>query len=395
MAKLFISFYDEYSENESKVFEHVEAPRELRFGTGLHGGYKSAHIPLYANRIQSQRRFERLLSAHVVIHDEYYRRVWEGKVEDSELTNVGVNLTAEGYFSHAVEALHGLIYPESTGTYAHDILIDTINLAAQSFGTSRTWSGADALIERTDIDLEPLDFSGEAKLIDAIEEVMKYGYKELDWRPVYFAIYNYRVARFFPEPELPPTYEHDIKWFIPRGALSYGGSWSAAQTRSSLWNKVWYMWDNEEQDSVGPTLSASADEDLVSQKIYGIRETVINTGQVADESQAQVIQDVIISRSPYPTQSFEGSITGRIRHLAGMQDEPYMIKAGDVIVMEDLNLNAPVSSLVTGAKAASAAGFVTGTEYNYARNTLTIDVGTNAKVLETVLARWGMSGGLA
>jgi len=166
------------------------------------------------------------------------------------------------------------------------------------------------------------------------------------------------------------------------------------QKADTVYNKVWYLWDDNEPDSVGPTLSSSADEDPVSQKIFGIREAVVNVTQVP-ETVAQLVQDIFIERNAYPRQAFKGSITGRINHLSGMEDEPYMIKAGDTIAVADADLNAGISRLVIGEAANAAAGFVTKTEYSYGRNTLQIDVGTDDRTMDFVFARWGIGGGVS
>jgi len=216
MAKLFIIFYDNYEESRQNLLEQIPAPEDLRFSTKLHGGYETASAAIPGARDKSQWRYSSLLSSHMVIIDEYSRRVWEGRVEDVELTNEGVNIRAIGYFSHANEILHGLIYPGGVGTetYAHDIIIDTLNLTAQSFSSIRTWSTADAFIQQTDVDLGYHDFTGEVKAMEAIERALRYGYKALDLRPIYFALYNQRTAFLFPEPTNVPDFQTDIKWII-------------------------------------------------------------------------------------------------------------------------------------------------------------------------------------
>lgn len=393
--KLFIVFWDNYNEVQSRIIESIVAPQDLTFGTKLHGGYFEARFSLLGPLNKSRERYRLLLSAHVTIHDYLGRRVWEGRVESAELTNVGVSFSVNGYYSHGGEVLDGLIYPGGVGTetYAHDIIKDALGLSAQSFGSATTWSEGDVFIKPTDVDLGYHDFSNDVRLSEAIEKATSYGYKTDDLRPVYFAIYNYRIAEFFPEPVMPPDFKNDIDWFIPASSFTYEGSWSMAMSRKNLWNKVWYLWDDNEPDSVGPTLSAAADEDALSQKMYGIREAVVNVNDVPEEV-AQLVQDIFIDRNSRPRQSFSASITGSIKHMVGRVDEPYMIRAGDVIVVEDLDINVPLSASVVGGTNA-AAGFVISTSYNYSDNTIKLEIGTDDKTLGIVLARWGIGGGLS
>ena len=395
MAKLFTNFWQNYTEDPEYFIEAMQAPEDLTFGSKLNGGYFDARLSIPGNLMLSKLRYRKLMSSHLVVIDDRFRRVWEGRVEDIELTNVGVSLNLNGYYQHGSEALDGLIYPGGTGseTYASDIVKDALALSAQSFGSNTTWRTNDAFIKSTDVDLGYQDFSNDAKIADAIEKATSYGYKTLDLRPLYFALYNNRIGRLFPEPQMPPDFENDINWFIPSGIFTYEGSWSVAVSRKNLYNKVWYLWDDNEPDSVGPTLSASADEDLISQKLYGIREAVINVSQVPEEV-AQLVQDIFIARNAHPRQSFKGSITGKIKHMAGMPEEPYMIRAGDVIVVEDLDINTPLSRTVVGQGSNSVSGFVISTNYSYSTNTVQIEVGTDDKTLGIVFARWGIGGGL-
>jgi hypothetical protein len=90
-----------------------------------------------------------------------------------------------------------------------------------------------------------------------------------------------------------------------------------------------------------------------------------------------------------PSQSSSVSLAGKVRNRANAPDFPYMIRAGDLIRVNDYDPS--VAQLVGGAGGKDAAiAFVQRTSYSADQNSLTLELGKRNVALDLLMARLGM-----
>jgi hypothetical protein len=310
------------------------------------------------------------------IIDYLGRKVFEGRIDETNADSEGVGIELSGYYSHAQEELHGIIYPAGVPVSASEIIEDSVGLAP-------LWSSDLSHILQTTADISPLDFSGEKKLDDAIREAMKYGSDDVIPRPLYFAIWDNRIPYFFVEPQIfdEPDWQIRIRYFSSRQGLSLNRS------RRDVWNKIQVIYDDPD---IGQTFTNFA-EDEGSQKLFDVREGTVNIGS-ALPGVADTVRDLALNSYAYPIQSSSFGIEGRVHNIAGAPEHPYMVRAGSLVRINDYD--ASVSQLVTGgAGGDSAIAFVNGTRYNADRNTLTLQLGRRNVVLDLLMSRLGLGAG--
>lgn len=389
MSILYPVFYEDYNEDPKYVVEAAPGFQNLRIGTQLHGGFAGGSLYIPGDTDISYWRYRNYIGSHCVVFDPLFRRAYEGAVDSVEIDGGGVNIQLVGYYLEGDYLLHGNYYPggEGSETYAHNVIRDAISL------TGGLWSPKVARISTTDMDLDEKDYTGSTKIVEAVEDVLKYGHSSTSLKPAYFAIYDHRIARFFPEPELNYLTSTGSYWFL--ASENVGKSdFKLSLSRQGVFNKVWYLWDNDAEDGVGPTLSESPYENKISQKMFRVREGVVDIGGVP-ESVANMVRNIFISRRAFPRSSFGFSVMGITRNQALCPDYLHRIRAGDIITVRDFGLSGKSYLSLDGYSASGLIGFVIRTEYDYDNNRLSLEVGTDDKSLDIILARWGVSGGIS
>jgi hypothetical protein len=97
-------------------------------------------------------------------------------------------------------------------------------------------------------------------------------------------------------------------------------------------------------------------------------------------------------KKPLPIISME--VRGLVKSSASWYEPPYKIRAGDIIAIADYESFVQLVG-ISGQSNLGFNGFVLRTEYNADDNTLRIDLGSPDISFETLMARLGVSGGLA
>lgn len=384
---LYPSFWTSYNEEGETFLETIVSYDSLSFGTQLHGGFASLDMNIYGSEERNWQRYRTFLSAHVVLFDVYGCRAYEGRVQDLSNEPGRLVLRADGYYSHGQEVYHGGIYPqipENPQTITETVQ-DCIQLTDGLSG-SRVWAEKYAFIlADADIDITALaakDYT-QTKIGDVIEEIMKYGYKETDATSIYFAIWGLRTPYMFKEPSLlQPT------WFISQHNLEEGQSMS--RSRADIYNKIWGVYEGVD----GSTVTSSPATDPVSVDLFGRKEATLNVGQTYQQN-AEDLAAAALTRFAYPRQKYNLQVSGIVRHFSGKIDYPYKIKAGDVIMLSDIDpFNANIGDVWSSA-AGGITGFVIGTDYDADRNLITLEINSKDARLDTILARLGISGSLS
>ncbi len=386
---LYPTFWTKFTEGGYHFLESFTNQQNLSFTTQLNGGFGTASLDILGPRGLSFERYRKFLGAHAVFFDSQGRRAYEGRVNDTILRPEGVSIRVEGYFSYGSECIQGQIYVTSPTTN-YQVIKDCIDITDND-----TWINKYAMCDQA-ADVDVCTFDGRdysmSKINEVLDEVLKLGYKESDARRVYFAIWDHRAPYFFVEPSLRKP-----KWFIEPQFLQE--SFNLSQSRSEIWNSINGVYES----STGPDFHPSAPvENETSKDIYGEREAIINVGQTS-QAHAGSLQDAALDTHTWPRQSFQITVQGIVRHQAGFLEQPYRIRAGDVILLTGLdpyvaNVGVPGGDGEGGGGAAAAsglAGIVMSTTYQEDSNSCKIVVNTKDTLLTTLIARLGISGGLS
>ena len=372
--KLLIAIWKNYTESPSVFREMTDRFSGLSFGTILHGGFGTANFKVEVGGYNAIRWYRDYVGHHVVIFDHYGRRLYEGRIDATEADSSGVSVNCVGYYAHAQDLTHGLIYPASTPTSISEMIEDTVDLSDQ-------WWKDHTQIVTTVTDITPQDFTGENKLRDAIEQVTKFGDDGIIPVPIFFAIWENRRPYLFAQPDIITD---EPNWQVFVRDFGGGRGMTLSRDRRSLYNKIQILYDDPD---IGAAFT-DWEEDVVSQNLFGVREGSLNIGD-ALPGIATTMGELAIHSYSKPTQSSRLEISGRVYTQAGAPDFPYMVRAGQLVRVNDYDPT--VAQVVTGESGEDAAvAFINRTTYNADRNTLQLDLGKQNVALDLLMARLGM-----
>jgi hypothetical protein len=273
-----------------------------------------------------------------------------------------------------MDLTHGIIYPLGVPTSISEVINDTIDLSDQ-------WWKDHSRIKVTVTDITPQDFTGEQKLRDAIEAVTKFGDDGVTPVPIFFAIWEHRQPYLFAQPSIV---DDEPDWQVFVKDFGSGSGVTLSRTRRKLYNKIQVLYDDPD---IGPTFT-DWEEDVVSQGLFGVREGSLNIGP-ALPGIAETMADLAINSYSKPTQSSKLAISGRVYTQAGAPDLPYMIRAGQLIRVNDYDPT--VAQVVSGEGGQdTAVAFINRTRYSAEKNTMELDLGKKNVALDLLMARLGM-----
>ncbi len=372
--QLLIAIWKTSSESSADFKEMTTRFSGLSFETILHGGFGSSTFNVEVGGHNAIRWYRDYVGHHVVVFDHFGRRLYEGRIESTDADAKGVRVACAGYYAHAQDLIHGIIYPLGIPKSISDIVKDTVDLSDQ-------WWKDHSRIETTVTDITPQDFTGEKKLRDAIEQVTKFGADGVIPIPIFFAIWEHRQPFLFAQPDIL-TDEPDWQVFVKD--FGGGSGITLSRNRRQLYNKIQVLYDDPD---IGATFTDWV-EDIVSQGLFGVREGSLNIGP-ALPGIADTMAELAINSYAKPTQASRLGISGRVYTQAGAPDFPYMVRAGQLIRVNDYDPT--VAQIVSSASGEDAAiAFINRTRYNADKNVLQIELGKKNVALDLLMARLGM-----
>jgi hypothetical protein len=249
------------------------------------------------------------------------------------------------------------------------------------------WSNRTTLVRNDMYDIGPCDFSGK-KVKDAIEYVMGFGTTINDEaRATYFAVWAGRLCEVIIEPR--PNYLYP-DWFVSIDQVHRrkGTSLSYAE----IYNRVYSSYSDGSNGPV-PTVPS---EDEFSIARYGLKEGLLQTGDVPfTATRSYFLQNAALEHYRYPRQIVTLEITGMIQRTIGTLEYPYLIRAGDTLVISDEDMLSSSIGGVAGQAANRYAAFVLKTEYDTQSDTVRVDIGSSDQSFDALMGRLGLSGGLS
>lgn len=377
---LTIALWSDPSERVQDFVEATSRHKELAFGTSAMGGFGDASFTISAGGWSAVRWYRSYLGYHMVIFDHLGRRLYEGRIEDTDTFSGGVKLNALGYYSHGQELTHGMVYPAGTPTTATDIVRDTINIAWE---TSRIWNPDTSMVKQLYTDIAPQDFSMGKKLSNALDACIQFGNDAIIPKPMYVAVWENRRLYFYEEPNITNT----PNWRTYRKDFANQEGLSLSRTRGQVWNKLQVVYDDP---LIGTTFTQWA-ENKDSQRLFGIREGTLNIGQ-ALPGISETVRDLALNSYAFPEQSSSFGISGRVYNGSGAPEYPYMVRAGQILQIADYDPSA--AQLVSGSSGLdSSTVFISRTDYRADDNSLTLELGKRNVQLDLLMARLGLGAG--
>lgn len=268
---------------------------------------------------------------------------------------------------------------EGWSSTAYAILKDVVDLIPE-------WrDGAYSHMKATDIMVGAQDFT-DRKGKEAVEAMMGYGYKEDELRAMYFAIWNHRIPFVIPEP----TSTQYPNWFV--SAMNVVEGDPVGMSTRDVFNKVYAIYSTSEAGS-SKTVAA---EDAISQGKYGTREGLVQNSSTAEGlAMGEDMRDMALEHYKYPRQTYQLRVKGLIKSGIGGYEYPYIIRAGEMIVLTDLDAFSSEGGTLYGIAGRSSYGFVLRTKYTASSNMTVIDIGSVDHRFDISMARLGLSGGLS
>lgn len=392
MYVTFWTGYNGYMMYPGDVLDSFELS-DFSFSTQFHGGFSSASFKLFLPEDYVDYLYAVLLNAHGQVVDRFGKIVYEGYVNEMTRTGSDLSINMLGYYSHADRYLDDRIYVTSPTTL-FDVVQDAIDLIPSWKGiTDRAvYNSADYNLMVTDPETGndlPLDFT-DMKIREALERCLGYGWSESYPVPAYLALYENGVVQLIRQ--FDPSFYETRRGLITIYKHNIVGDIASSLSLNEVRNRIFAVYANAGE---GPSKTTAAN-DVNSQGKYGVIEGLLqNGGNDEGITMANSLRDYALSVSAFPRSEISFSVTGLITRESGWFDNPWMIRAGDVILFADIDLI--YTDEPTTLRQESKSKYqvlVTSTSYSQSSNQTSITVGATDSQLEIMMSRLGLSGGI-
>ncbi len=348
----------------SPTLERIFAPNEyenLRFSTRLPGGFYRCSFDL---------RMDLLKAWEWVIGKDFYRvlitdgaqTLWEGRIEDKELTPGRVSITAYGYYANLGDIPYEIAYNDLWSTVLGTVITArALQISTQHFTASDRTANSAAGVDWQD--LTPMEM---------IEKFLPLSSSDnAQWD---FAVWENRHAWLTKRNPTALNYTcrlADFRTF----RLKYTGK--------DLTTAVYARYQ------AGGALTRTAwAENVTSQAKYGLNRgyAIPDMGTVAAQ-EAQTARDAWLAKHQELWPAFSSSpVLGKwIQDTKGIRTPSSWVRAGKVIRILDL---VPASGLLSSVSLNRQQTFyVVETEYDCATEQLTLTFDRDAKTLAALLAK--------
>lgn len=365
---------------------NFDVSQTLSFSTQLNGGFGTCSFEVFLPGALASAGYNEILGGHVVIFDRYGDRTYEGRITDVSLENGIISVTADGYYSQG----NYIMMPTELWTADETTIGDIVKDCVEYMDC---WNPTYVFIQDANFIVGKQESTEEQKVNDILEKILKFPFREDYVLPVYLAIWSQRMVYLFPEIDLDLNPYPYPDWLISAKSI-IGEGIGTSTTLENVYNRIYALFDDTADDSTGPTLTTAADS-YMSQYLYGIREGVLNTGEYG-QTMGEELRDLALKRYEFPVQQISFSVGPLVQNLSGAQAESYRIRAGDFIIVKDLDETyqgyggGSRSKMLRGLT-----GFVVSTNYSSKDGTIDIQLGMTNWKFEYQMARLGLDGGIS
>jgi hypothetical protein len=203
--------------------------------------------------------------------------------------------------------------------------------------------------------------------------------------PFFFALWEHQVPYLFAPPSTSDGGWADWRINLDNLALDQGRSFT--RSRKEIQNKIYGMYSEDSESGAGPAVTPDAVEDKLSQRQYGVVEGVLNVGQSVEY--IDVLRRIAIKTRKNPEKKYDLAIQGRVQHMAGYFDYPYVLRAGMNVRLVDID-SAILSADGSDPWSDAGKAFVYETSYTAQDNRISLRLGLNTTAFELLMSRTGV-----
>lgn len=350
------------------TLEKVFAPSEmagLQFSTRLPGGFYRCQFSLPMSLSRSWAWLDREFY-HLVITEARkagtYQTLWEGRLEDPEITPSGVTLTAYGYYANLGDIPYKTAYNDVWTTVFDTVLTancSQISATRHITASDRvaTSAAGSSWLDITAMDMVPM-FLDLSDSTDAMWDCAVWEDREV-W-----------VTKRSPTA---------LNWLIDMADLKRFG---LRKVGKELYNSCYARYQ------AGGALTRTADaDDATSQSRYLKRQYAIPDKGTIAAQEAVTARDAYLAKNKDLWPSFSSSpvIGSRVRDVNGVSQPSNHVRAGQVIRIVDL---VPASATLDSVTLDTyRTFFIVETNYDVDRGELSLVFDRDQKTLTALLAR--------
>lgn len=325
MAKLTAVLYDNNLANPSVVIPNLMGKKlsGLRFGTVLPGGFGDASFSWPCSWPEAWDWYESYYNYQLTIH-EGVSTIWQGRLEDIELSPSGITPTFMGYWRSCYDEVFNDVTNYISGTaYAGDIIRDVLEDHCP-----QVHKGDFSHLRETYFNLCPITFTDNNRPGDAFQRLGAIGDGSQSEVPWYFAIWEGRVPYFLPKPK--DFSEPD--WHVFKRDLAAESGYSLRRSLGEMANRVAMIYST--YDGMRVITDYAEDADSIAK--WNLTREIANSMGEGGTLTAASARDAYLKDHANPPQSATIQITSRIRDKNGKMRDLWHVRAGDVLRIDDL-----------------------------------------------------------
>ncbi len=343
---------------QSTVRTHFKNPS---FSTRIPGGFNECSLIYPCDRVTAFDWYDTHLNYRITVM-EADQTVWDGRVEDLEINDEGLKITARGYWANTFDVPHNANYASST---AQAVIKAALTASCTQISSDQSQIG-DSGIAVT------MNYVDNMYPGNIIEDLGKLG--DAGGTPWVAAIWDDKVP-YFTQRGTAVTWQANLR-------DANGGAVPLTRSLKEIWNEVSIIY----QYGGNRVLSGSV-VGTASQTAYGRRVKWL-TGGSAVAAVAEGIRDTYLNVHKDSPQQANIQLTGRIRGAAtGNQNVAmplWRVRAGDRIRLKDL---VPVATTATDTMDGLRIFHILETRYDYDSDTLTITPDNPSPTIDVLLAQ--------
>ncbi len=335
--------------------------KDLSFGTRMPGGFWECSMLFPCDRVTAFDWYDNQFGYRLTIY-EADEVVWDGRVEDMEIVDEGVRITARGYWANCSDVPFNATYAgtESAG--------DVIKAAL-------TASCSQIAADQTNIDngvvVAPIEYLDNKYPATIFEELGEAGSAGTPW---YAYVYEDKTFCFRARGT-------SVNWEIGMRNLS-AGAVSLTRSLKEVWNSV----AAEYTDGTTKLVTGTA-ADAASTAKYGLMRRRVLSGGAAPAVYGTAIRDVFLTEHKNTPQrsslKIDGCVYGAGAGSQGEMSPLWRLRAGDRLRITDL---VPSATTASDAPDGLRIFHVLETTYEYENNTLSLTPDYLAQTAERLIA---------
>jgi len=334
--------------------------KTLSFSTKLPGGFFECSLLFPCDRVTAFDWYDTYLNYRLTVM-EADMQVWDGRIEDLQIADDGIKVTARGYWQNSFDVPYNINYEAYT---VKDIVKAVLTAACSQISSDQSNIGDPGMT--ITIGYQDNMYPG-----NIIEDLGKLG--DAGGTPWHIAIWDDKIP-YYAARGTAVTWKTNIRDVNNGGALP-------SRSLNEIWNEV-----GADYQIAGARQATGLAVNAASKTKYGLTRAKYISAGSATENVAIAIRDTyLLDHADSPQQ---GNLRiNNVRSVAtGNENTPtplWRVRAGDILRMNDL---IPAASSASDSMDGLRIFHILETSYDYESNQLTITPDNPAPTLDVLLA---------